>query len=128
MTNNKPIPVRLSRNLRNLVKDYAEFLGISRSEALRQLIREGLVQKAHIGLLKRLQEQFAKRNPMMKMNGCDKCGSHKKTKVYHIDGNIRNFASENLAILCEDCIKILIEFMQTYSPKDKFITWFYLSE
>ena len=125
---NKPIPVRLSKNLRNIVDDYAEFRGLSRSEALRELIREGLYHKAHVGLLKRLQEKFAKRNPMMKMNGCDKCGSHKKTVIYHIDGNIRNFASENLGILCTGCVKKLLKFIQAYSPKEKFITWFYLSE
>ena len=122
----KPIPVRLSKNLHNLVDDYAEFCGINRSEALRELIREGLLQKAHVGLLKALQEKFAKRNPMIQMNGCDKCGSHIDTKIYHVDGNIRNFASENLAILCNGCLTKLLKFMQTYSPKEKFAIWFHL--
>lgn len=128
MRKTNPIPVRLNEDLNNLVKTYASFGDISISEALRKLIKEGLYRKAHAGLLKRLQDDFSKRNPLVNMNGCDKCGSHEDVKIYHIDGNIRNFIPENLALLCTKCIIKLNEFMQKYNPKEKFVTWFYLSE
>ena len=99
MGKTKPIPIRLNENLNNLVKTYASFRGISTSEALRELIREGLYRKAYIGLLKRLQDNFSKRNPLINMNGCDKCGSHENVRIYHTDGNIRNLAPDNLALL-----------------------------
>ena len=128
MGKTKPIPVRLNENLNNLVRTYASFKEISVSKALRELIREGLYRKAYAGLLQRIQDDFSKRNPLVKMNGCDKCGSHKDVKIYHIDRNIRNFTPENLALLCTECVKQLIEFMQKYNPKEKFVMWFYLSE
>jgi len=128
MGKTKPIPVRFSENLNNLVKTYASFKGITISEGLRELVKEGLYRKAHAGLLKRLQDDFSKRNPLVKMNGCDKCDSHKDVRIYHIDGNIRNFTPENLALLCINCVKQLNEFMQKYNPKEKFVTWFYLSD
>lgn len=128
MGKTKPIPVRLSENSNNLVRTYAAFKDISISKALRELIKEGLYKKAHVGLLKRLEEDFSKRNPLVHMNGCDKCNSHKDVRIYHIDGNIRNFIPQNLALLCVPCVKQLKEFMQKYNPREKFVTWFYLSE
>jgi 5-methylcytosine-specific restriction endonuclease McrA len=121
------IPVRLSDNLYNLIKDYASFLGVSNSEALRDLIREGLLKKSYLGLIKRWQEKAKKRDPFIEMRKCEKCGNKEQLKLYHIDGNVRNMTPENLVILCEACINKLQKSMREYNPKEKFAAWFFYS-
>jgi 5-methylcytosine-specific restriction endonuclease McrA len=34
---------------------------------------------------------------------CQYCGSEHLVTVHHLDGNTRNHAPENLAVLCEPC-------------------------
>lgn len=126
MTKTNPIPVRLPENLHRLVKEYASFLGISNSEALREVIREGLLRKSYIGLIKRWQEKAKNRDPFTNMVRCEKCGSkEEKLSLYHIDGNVRNLTPENLVILCSGCIACLQKSMRNYNPKEKFAAWFF---
>jgi len=123
----KVIPVRLSENLYTLIGDYASFLDISKSEALREIIKEGLLRKSYVGLTIRWQKQASKRDPMIEMIECEKCSNNQNLKLYHIDGNIRNLNPENLVILCEKCIADLHKFMRDYNPKEKFAAWFFYS-
>jgi endo-1,4-beta-D-glucanase Y len=127
MARKNVIPVRLSDNLYNLVKDYASFLGVSDSEALRELIREGLLRKSYIGLMARWEEKAKKRNPLEEMTECEKCSSKLNLKLYHIDGNVRNMSPENIVILCEPCLVKLQKYMCEYSPKKKFAAWFFFN-
>lgn len=128
MAKSKPIPVRLPEILRNLLIDYAAFLGISRSEAIREVIKFGLMKKSYIGLLKRWKEKIRGRNPMVHMEKCDKCGSQEKLKIHHIDRNLLNFDTENLAILCEDCVRKLNKSILSFNPTEKFAAWFFYEE
>lgn len=126
MAKTNPIPVRLSDNVRNMISDYAAFFDVSMSQALREIIKEGLMRKTHLGLLKKWQEKVRHRNPMLSMGGkCDKCRLGEDLKIRHIDGNIRNFDTENLAVLCEDCVRKLNRSLQKYNPKEKFAAWFF---
>jgi len=120
------VATRISNDLYNLIGDYASLLGVSNSEVLRELIREGLLKKSYLELIKRWQKKIEDRDPMLEMRICEKCGKESnELKLYHIDGNVRNLNPENLAILCEDCLNNLHKFIQKYNPKEEFAAWFF---
>lgn len=120
------IPVRLCDNLYQLIKEYALFMDITISEALREVIREGLLKKSYIGLIKRWENEAKKRDPFIEMKFCEKCNANNiHLKLYHIDGNVRNLMAENLVILCESCITKLQLYIRKYDPKRKFAAWFF---
>jgi len=123
----KVIPVRLAEDLANMIADYAAFFDMNRSEALREIIKEGLLRKAYVGLLKRWQIKNRSRNPILNAVKCDKCDAIEGLKIYHIDRNIRNTDPDNLVILCEGCIVRLEKFIKKYNPKEKFAAWFFFT-
>lgn len=125
LSRTKPIPVRLDLKLYNFIRDYALLVDISNSEALREILKAGIIKKGHIGTLKRWEEKIKYRNPMLTLDTCDKCANHDNLMIYHIDGNVRNLKPENLAILCQNCVKKLNCFIRKYDPKDKFAAWFF---
>lgn len=127
MAKTKVIPLRLAEDLVNIITDYAAFFGLNRSEALREIIKEGLLRKAYIGMLKRWQYKNRARNPILNAVKCDKCNGIDDLKIYHIDRNIRNTDPDNLVILCDRCIIRLENFIKKYNPKEKFAAWFFFT-
>jgi hypothetical protein len=119
-----PIPVRLDKEFRNMLKDYAAFMNVTDSEAIRELLKSGLIQKTYIGMLKRWQMNKTK-TPNIEICENPKCNNIENLVTYHIDGNIRNFKSENLAILCSNCIKKLNISIQDYNATERFARWMF---
>lgn len=130
MGKTKVIPVRMSVTLYNYISDFAAFYNLKKSEGLRILIKEGLLKKSYIGLIKQWQEKIKYRDPLISnVKNCEKCGRIKENlKFYHIDGNIRNLNPENLIILCDGCLTNLQRFIQKYNPIEKFAAWFSYEE
>lgn len=126
MGRKKVIPVRMSDSLYKLVKEYALFMDLKYSEALRELIKEGLVKKSYMGLLRRWKKLCGEKNAVV-MKVCEKCKDNKGVQIYHIDGNVINWNAENLVVLCESCLNKLRKAMQEYNAKEEFISWFFLS-
>jgi len=120
------IPVRMGDSLYRLVKEYASFMELKDSEALRELIREGLVKKSYMGLLNKWKKLCSEKEAIV-IKICEKCKSHEKIQIYHIDGNVINWNTENLVVLCKSCLNKLRKSMQEYNAKEEFISWFFLS-
>ena len=124
----KQIRVRVSEEFETLIIFYAGFHGIDKSKAIRELIEIGLMKKAHIGLLKKIQDELRQKNPdPMTVETCEKCGTiADKLLIYHIDKNTRNTDSKNRVVLCINCFSSLQRFIQKYNAKEKFVAWFLL--
>jgi len=115
------ICLRMENELHDLIKDYAEFMGMSESKILRELLREGLVNKTQAKLYSAWQDKIKNRLP----ETCDKCGTKDNLQNYYIDGNSDNLVPENIAILCNgDRIKLQNSIMRN-NLKEKFIRWFF---
>jgi len=130
MGKNKVIPVRMSATLYNHISDFAAFYNLKKSEALRIVIKEGLLRKSYIGLIKRWQEKIKHRDPLItNVTNCEKCGRKESNlKLYHINGNIRNLNPENLVVLCNGCLANFQRFVQRYNPSEKFAAWFFYED
>lgn len=123
------IAVRITKTTNRYLLEYAAFMDKSKSEIIRTFVREGLIKHAHIGLLKQWNEnrEYTKewlKNPNGRL--CEKCDYNKDVVIYHIDGDIENFDSENIVFLCRPCLINLQRFLRRYDPKEKFASWFFL--
>lgn len=127
MAKTKVIPVRMDAKMHELVSEYAILFGMNKSEALREIIKEGLITKSHVGLLKNWQRKAIQRNPKLEVTNCEKDGCERTNDLifYHIDGNIMNWRKDNIAVLCKPCVIRLQDFIQKYNPKEKFAAWFF---
>src|SRR3989304_9262565 len=96
MVNMTKISVRIDDELTNLINDYAEFIDMDLSKTLRELIKEGLMNKTTAKLFSNWQDKIGNRNPF-NFEECDKCGGRLHIQFYHIDGDINNFESTNIA-------------------------------
>lgn len=118
-----PIPVRLSTELYPHVLAYAAFFEIGKSEAIRRLVKEGLMKSVYIELLKQWNEKRLRSpSPIY----CEKCNSDYMPKFYYIDGNILNDALSNRVLLCENCRMKLNTAI--FNPEEKFASWFFFSK
>lgn len=124
---------RMNQRVYNLIIDYASFMGMNFSKALRELILEGIKHRATAKLFSNWQEKVNKRNPIEeikegKLQSCDKCGFTEDLQMFHIDGNVDNFTSDNIAIVCKPCLRKLQHYLRKYNPKEKFIYWMFFDE
>ena len=122
------IVARITKTLDKILKEYCAFTNKSKSKVIREFVKESLIKHAHIGLLKQWGEdrEFIKEwlnNPDKWL--CEKCDYNKNVKIYHIDGDINNVSPENIAFLCEPCLKNLQRFIRKFNPKEKFAAWFF---
>jgi hypothetical protein len=121
--NTKVIPIRMNDELFNLIKTYALFIDKDFSKVIRELLSEGLMVKSQAKLFLTWNEKV-KNRPLM-LNKCDKCGTIKNLTYYHIDGDINNFSSENIAIICNEDLRKLQKSIMKYNPREKFIRWLF---
>lgn len=121
------ISLRMEDELYNMIIDYAGFVGIDASKALRELLKEGLMKKLTSKLFSSWQEKIEKRNPF-NFEYCDKCGTTSDLQFYHIDGDINNFESNNITVICKGCLRKLQKYIMQYNPREKFLRWFFFDE
>lgn len=138
------VEVRLSKEQLIMVDDYAKTYSLNRSEAMRELINNGMRNKANMALsqkfLDTLNNKWLEIQPKITSiinQGeslifvrdhfiCQKCHSDKNLDIYNIDRDPLNHKAENLITLCKNCsIKA-----EKYTPKQRvvedFVEWFYL--
>ena len=140
----KKIEVRIGEGDLKLIDDYALMHEITRSEAIRELCKNGMTSKANIELaekfLKTLHKKWLDIQPTITaiINQrenlifvrdhyiCQKCHSMNELEVYQIDRDPLNKNAENLITLCKNCSKKA----EKYTPKrrviEDFVEWFYL--
>jgi 5-methylcytosine-specific restriction endonuclease McrA len=136
--------VRIETNTLQLLDGYATMHKISRSEAIRELIKNGMQTKANIQLAEKfigtLNTKWLNIQPKITdiINEgsslifvrdnfiCQKCHNNKELDVYNIDRDPLNTRQENLITLCKNCSKKA----EKYTPKrrviEDFVEWFYL--
>lgn len=136
--------VRIELNTLKLLDGYAAMHNISRSEAVRELIKNGMQTKANIQLAEKflltLNTKWLDIQPKITniINEgsslifvrdhfiCQKCHSDKDLDIYNIDRDPLNTNQENLITLCKNCSKKA----EKYTPKrrviEDFVEWFYL--
>jgi len=118
------ISLRMEDELYNLITDYAAFIESDISKVLRDLLREGLMVKVQAKLFMSWHDRI--KNRPLRLDKCDKCGAIENLQFYHIDGNISNFNSDNIAIICNGDLRKLQKSLLQYNPREKFIRWFFL--
>lgn len=136
--------VRIGKDMLNLLDSYAMMHNINRSEAVRELIMNGMQKKANMQLsekfLSLLNTKWLEIQPkitniinqgenliLVRDNFiCQRCHSDKELNVYNIDRDPLNHKAENLITLCSNCTKKA----EKYTPKQRvvedFVEWFYL--
>jgi len=122
------ISLRLSKTLNDRLMEYSLFVDVTKSEIIREFIKEGLIKHAHIGMLKRWQISRKYVNDFMEHRRkwvCEKCGYNKDVKIYHIDRDVTNTSPDNIVFLCKFCVNKLDRFMRKYDPQEKFAAWFF---
>lgn len=120
------ISLRLDKELYNLIQIYANFVDEDLSKVLRELLKEGLMVKTQYKLFLMWSDKV--KNRPLKLEACDKCGSKENLQFYHINGNINDFAPENVAIICNGDLRKLQKSIMKYNPREKFIRWLFLEE
>lgn len=114
-----------NKKLQELIDQYAGFMGLKRSEAIRDLLMEALYVKTKHIQFQRLTEYTAKRDPFKYRTECEHCGIKDNLIIYYIDGNINNFQSDNIITLCKKCFTEFELFRLKQNVKERFIEWFF---
>ena len=116
----------MDNELYNLIDEYSEFIGMDFSKVTRELLKEGLMVKTQAKLFSIFLEKI--KNRPLKLELCDKCGAKENLQFYHIDGDVNNFSSENIAIICNGDLRKLQKAIMRFNPREKFIRWFFFEE
>jgi metal-responsive CopG/Arc/MetJ family transcriptional regulator len=119
------ITVKMEKNVEDLIDQYAGFMGLNRSEAIRDLITEALFMKTKHVQFKRLEEYIMRRDPFKFRTECEHCGIKDNLVIFYIDGNVENFKSENIITLCKKCLTEFELFRLKQNVKERFIEWFF---
>lgn len=115
----------MSKNLEVLLDQYAGFMGIKRSEAIRTLLMNALYAKTKHVQFQRLTEYITKRDPFKFRTECEHCTTKENLIIYYIDGNINNFQADNIITLCKKCLTEFELFRLKQNIKERFIEWFF---
>lgn len=113
----------MDNELHNLITDYAAFTDMDLSKTIRELIIEGLMVKSQAKMFSVWHEK--NKNRVLQLDKCDKCGTIENLQFYHIDGDINNFNSDNIAVICNGDLRKLQKSIMKYNPREKFIRWFF---
>jgi len=138
------VDLRIERMLLDLIDQYAALHDINRSKAIRELLKNGLSNRANMELQEKwtemmnakwieMQEQTTKliregkslilvRDNFM----CQKCRSGSHLQVYHIDRDPLNTNPINLITLCKECASRASKFTPKRRVIEDFLEWFYL--
>lgn len=120
------ISLRMDEELYRLIDEYAAFIERDVSKVMRELLSEGLMVKSQAKLFLTWKERVNGRP--LQLTECDKCGVRENLSYYHIDGNIDNFATENIAVICNGDLRKLQKSIMRYNPREKFIRWFFFED
>jgi len=120
------ISLRMDDELYRLIEQYAAFINMDFSKVTRELLTEGLMVKSQAKLFLTWKERVKDR-PLL-LDKCDKCGVIENLSYYHIDGNIDDFTTENIAIICNGDLRKLQKSIMRYNPREKFIRWFFFED
>jgi hypothetical protein len=125
MTKRKNTSIRLGDEMEILINQYAAFIGSDRSKVIRDVLTEGLFQKTKYLQFERLKDFLSKRQVFSVLEKCEKCGTTESLVIFHIDGNVKNIASDNLVTLCKTCLISFEVFRLKQNIKEKFVEWFF---
>jgi len=121
----KNTSIRFGENLDKLIEQYAAFTGQSRSDAIRNVLMEGLFAKTKYAQFQHFEEWVGKREAFTLLTKCEKCSSEKNLGFFHIDGNIENNSTNNIVTLCVPCINLFQSWKLNQNSVEKFIEWFF---
>jgi hypothetical protein len=124
--NIRVIPIRMNDELFNLIKTYAAFMDKDLSKVTRELLTEGLMVKSQAKLFLTWKEKVKYRP--LRLDKCDKCGVIDNLSYYHINGDVDNFDTENVAVICNGDLRKLQKSIMRYNPREKFIRWFFFED
>jgi 5-methylcytosine-specific restriction endonuclease McrA len=136
--------MRFDEGMLRMIDQYAALHDMNRSDAIRELLRNGLSNRANLDLQDKwtemmnsrwltMQEQTTKlikegkslifvRDNFM----CQKCRSTSHLQVYSIDRDPLNTNPINLITLCKDCASRATKFTPKRRVVEDFLEWFYL--
>jgi len=119
------ISVEMTKKVQDLIDQYAGFMGLNRSEAIRDLLTEALFMKTKHVQFERLKEYLTKRDPFKFRVECERCGKKENLVIFYIDGDISNIVADNVVTLCKNCLTEFELFRLKQNVKERFIEWFF---
>jgi Arc/MetJ-type ribon-helix-helix transcriptional regulator len=119
------VTVEMEKKLEELIDQYAGFMGLNRSEAIRELLTESLFMRTKHVQFERMKEYLAKRDPFKFRTECEHCKTKENLVIYYIDGNINNMSFDNVVTLCQRCLTEFELFRLKQNVKERFIEWFF---
>jgi len=126
------------------VEILAQFMDISKSQAVEYLIEQAFILVAYKKLLINLKVGLKSKwiavykdlpafkifnvDQIIKRDGtCQKCGTKENLEVYHINRNPTDFAVDNLITLCKSCIDKVKMFVANEYYEECFVAWLLLT-
>lgn len=140
----KKVDLRIEDYILDTIDQYAALHDINRSKAIRELLRNGLTNRATMDLQEQWSKMMGEKWLSMKNKTrqsinegkslifvrdgykCQKCHSTEYLQVYPIDRDPLNKDPTNLITLCKDCANRAMKFTPKRRVIEDFLEWFYL--
>jgi metal-responsive CopG/Arc/MetJ family transcriptional regulator len=138
------VEIRLGKEQLSMIDDYCKNYGVNRSQAIREIIENGMRTKANMALSERfsanLLTKWLEIQPKITYiinQGeslifvrdhfiCQKCHTDKELIIYNIDRDPLNHKAENLITLCKTCASKVEKYTPKWRVVEDFVEWFYL--
>jgi len=136
--------IRFKESLLRNIDIYSTFRGITRNEAIEELLEYGNLVVMQFELLQKFKADLENRwvansgnLPTFKIfntelflkrdnNQCQKCGKAENLELFHINRNPTDFKITNVITLCHDCAERAKAYIPNEYLEPAFVVWFYL--
>jgi len=138
------VEFRIGKEQLGMIDNYCKIYNTSRSQAIRELLENGMRTKANMALSERflanLLTKWLELQPKITATInegqnlifvrdnfiCQKCHTDKDLIVYNIDRDPLNHKPENLITLCKTCSSKSEKYTPKWRVVEDFVEWFYL--